>query len=211
MTPLALLLALAPSAALAGSTSPREPDTTYGRIDGDMSFVVGAGVTVAPRGPRAAVDLRLRYIDTVGVFTTYEDAPLFGSRSDPRRVAAFGLELRPLFLFRWLRGPEIGWSRVDLAVDSLGLEIGAFFAQPDGGSFGQRPGLQVGGGVEVPVLTHASGPWLGVHGGIRWSDTALGEGALQGPSDRAAFLSLTLAWHQFFGGHAVDVNDMAAR
>ena len=197
---------------LAADTIAKEPvDTTYGRIDGDMSLVAGAGATIAPRGPRASVDLRLRYLDTVGIYGTYEDAVVFSSGSDPKRVISFGLELRPLFLARWLKGRELGITRLDLAIDSIGLELGAFFAQPDGGSIGDRPGLQIGSGIELPIFTRASGPWIGLHGGVRWSDAAIGEGTVTSPSDRAAFLSITLTWHQFFGAHAVDFSDRAAR
>jgi hypothetical protein len=174
-----------------------------------MSVVVGLGATVAARGARAASDLRLRYLDTAGVFGTYEDASIFGTESDPKRVIAFGLELRPLFLGRWLQNKELGSPRIDLALDSVGLEIGPYFSQPIGASFAAKPGLQVGLGLELPVLAHASGPWIGLHGGIRWSDAALGGEALQGPADRAAFLSITIAWHQFFGAHVVDVGDKA--
>jgi hypothetical protein len=187
--------------------SPAQSDASHGRIDGDMSVVVGLGATVAPRGARAATDLRFRYLDTAGVFATYEDAPIFGSPSDPKRVIAFGIELRPLFLARWLTNHETGSPRVDLALDSIGLELGPYFSQPVGASFGAKPGLQVGLGVELPVLPHATGPWIGLHGGIRWSDAALSGEVLDGPADRAAFLSITVAWHQFFGAHVVDVGD----
>ena len=186
-------------------------ESTYGRIDGDASVVVGAGIAIGPRDPRAALDVRLRYLDTVGVFTTYEDGHLFGSGSDPSRVLAFGLELRPLFLGRWLKGMELGHARADLLVDSLGIELGGYLAQPAGGSFGQRPGLQVGLGLELPVSGSASGLWVGLHGGLRWSDAALSGDELRGPSDRAAFLAITASWHQFFGAHVVDVGDTAPR
>ncbi len=197
-----LLLAPTPSDA---------PDASYGRIDGDVSLVAGLGVTAGPRGPRAAADLRLRYIDTVGAFVTYEDGPAFGTGNgtDPRRVLATGLELRPLFLARWLVGKELGNPRLDLTIDSLGLELGAFFAQPTGAAFASRPGFQAGLGLELPIFTRASGPWLGLHGGARWSDAALAGDSLRGPSDRALFLSITLAWHQVFGAHVVDINDRA--
>src|SRR5689334_5367748 len=75
-------------------------DTSYGRIDGDVTLVVGAGAVVAARGPRATAEMRVRYLDTVGAFATYEDGPLVGSETDPRRVFATGLELRPFFLAR---------------------------------------------------------------------------------------------------------------
>jgi hypothetical protein len=186
-------------------------DTTHGRIDGDASLVLGAGLALGPRDPRAALDARLRYLDTAGVFVTYEDGRLFGSGADPARVLAGGIELRPLFLGRWLKGMELGHARADLLLDSLGVEVGGFLAQPAGGSFGQRPGLQIGLGLELPVSGAASGLWLGVHGGLRWSDAALSGDELRGPSDRAAFLSITASWHQFFGAHVVDLNDRAPR
>jgi len=182
-------------------------DATYGRIDGDMSVVGGLGATVGPGGARATVDLRFRYLDTVGIFATYEDAPIFASAAEPKRVMAFGLELRPFFLARWLKGKELGSPRVDLAIDSFGLELGTYFAQPTGGSFADKPGMQAGLGLELPVLGHASGPWIGLLGGMRWSDAAITEGTVTGPIDRAAYLSVTLAWHQFFGAHAVDFGD----
>jgi hypothetical protein len=207
------IAALGASEASPGPAPPRsaKPDTTYGRIEGDLGLVLGLGVAVGPHAPRAAVDLRVRYLETAGLFFTYEDGGLFGNGADPVRVLAGGLELRPLFLARWLKGWELGSPRVDLLIDSLGLEIGGFFAQPVGATFGERPGLEVGLGLELPILAHASGPFLGLHGGLRWSDSVLGGGEVQDSSDRALFLSITLAWHQIVGGHAVDLNDRAPR
>src|SRR5215470_4548251 len=69
-----------------------ERDTTYGRIDGDLSVVAGVGVAVGPRSPRAAADLRFRYIETAGIFATYEDGKAFGDSADPVRVLAGGIE-----------------------------------------------------------------------------------------------------------------------
>ncbi|MEO6420654.1 MAG: hypothetical protein ABIP39_14675, partial [Polyangiaceae bacterium] len=163
------------------------------------------------RGPRATMDFRIRYIDTIGAFATYEEGPLIGSSTDPRRVFSTGLEVRPLFIARWLEGHEWGSSRADLTLDSFGLELGAFFAEPRGAAFGSRPGFQLGLGLETPVLTHASGPWIALHAGVRWSDTALGGGVLDGPVDRSLYLTVTVAWHQFFGAHVVDVRDTAPK
>jgi hypothetical protein len=188
-----------------------KPDATYGRLDGDIGLVGGVGVAVGPRSPRAAVDLRLRYMETAGLFFTYEDGKAFGGSPEPVRVLAGGLELRPLFIARWLTGRELTLPRVDLLLDSFGIELGGFFAQPVGGTLGERPGFQAGLGLEVPILPKASGPWIGLHGGLRWSDGVLGGDAVQGPADRAAFLSITLAWHQIVGSHVVDVNDRAPR
>ena len=81
----------------------------------------------------------MRYLETAGLFLTYEDGAIFGNAAEPVRVLAGGLELRPLFLGRWLTGRELGNARLDLALDSLGLELGGFFAQPQAGSFGAAP------------------------------------------------------------------------
>ena len=193
------------------STREANQDTTYGRIEGDVAFVLGAGVTVAPRGPRGVVDLRVRYLETIGLFVDYEDAPLLASASDPRRVFSGGLELRPLFLARWLTGNETTRGRFDLTLDSAAFELGGAVIQPTGASFSPRPAMQVGLGVEVPILAQATGPWIGIHGGIRWSDAALSDGRVDAPADRAAYLSLTLAWHQLVMAHVVDAGDVAPR
>lgn len=185
-----------------------EPDTSHGRIDGDLAAVGGLGATFGPRSPRATVDVRLRYLWTAGAFVTYEDGPLVsGSGAEPRRVIATGLEVRPLFLARWLNGLESGSAYADLTIDSLGLELGAVFLQPEGGHFDGHPGLQAGIGWEVPILPRASGPLLGFHVGARWSDAALGGRTEAGPADRAMYFALTLGWQQVFGAHVVDLGD----
>jgi hypothetical protein len=182
-------------------------DTSYGRVQGDVAIVVGAGATVADGGPRGEVELRMRYLDTAGVFATYEDGPLLGSGAEPRRAFATGLEVRPFFLYRWLKGAETSRAALDLVVDSLGLELGAAFQQPAGTSFQSRPALQLGLMVEAPLFLTAPGPWIGVHGGVRWSDRALEDGSTAGPDDRSFYLSITLAWHQVIALHAVDAGD----
>jgi len=185
----------------------RGPDTSYGRIDGDLSLALGLGATLGPTSPRATADVRFRYLDTVGAFATYEDGPLVGSDPEPRRVVALGVEVRPLFIARWLQGLEFGTPHLDLAVDSFGLELGAFFAEPHGDTFGSRRGLQAGLGVELPILARAKGLWIGLHGGVRWSDAALAGSPVLGPADRAMYLAMTVSWHVFFGAHVVDLFD----
>ncbi len=197
----------AASSADAAGRNDRGNDGSHGRFDGDLAVVASAGMTVGARGPRASGDLRFRYLSTAGLFGTYEDGPLVGSDAEPRRAAAFGLELRPLFLARWATGRELGLPRLDLFIDSLALELGAVFAQPEGARFGARPGLQAGIGLELPVFATASGPLLGLHGGARWSDAALSGGPLDGPSDRSLYLTIAIGWQQLFGGHVVDMGD----
>jgi hypothetical protein len=208
---LASLVALALSVLAPPVHAAGGPDTSYGRIDGDFSASAGVGATFGPRSPRAAVDLRLRYLWTAGLFVTYEDGPLVGSSSDPRRAFAAGIELRPLFLFRWLQGHELGNARLDLAIDSFALELGPVFVEPQGASFKSRPGLQAGLGVQLPLLPNATGPVIGIHGGARWSDAALSGHSTDLPSDRSLYLLVTVAWQQVFGAHVVDLGDRAPR
>jgi hypothetical protein len=184
-------------------------DPSHGRIDGDLSLVMGAGGAVVPGGARAEAEFRFRYLETAGIFATYEDGPLVHSGAEPLRVLCGGLELRPLFLFRWLKGFETSRGRLDLAVDSIGLELGAAFLQPSGASFASASALEAGVGLELPIFEVATGPWVGLHGGVRWSDAALSSGQVRGPDDRSAYLDITLAWHQGFVAHVVDVGDRA--
>jgi hypothetical protein len=182
-------------------------EATYGRVAGDMTFVVAAGGAMASGGPRVEGELRVRYLESAGLFATYEDGSFAGSSADPQRVLAGGLELRPLFLARWLKGHETSQPVLDLTIDSIGLELGATVVQPSGASFGARTGLEVGLGVEVPLGVEADGPWVGLHGGVRWSDEALASGRVNGPSDREGYVALSIAWHKVVQTHVVDVSD----
>lgn len=184
-------------------------DPTYGRIDGDIAVVVGAGAVVSSRNARAAVEARLRYLETAGWFVTYEDAPIVSAHSAPERLLSTGLELRPLFLFRWLQGHELARPLLDLTLDSIGLELGAAFGQSSGSDFSSRPGLEAGLGLEVPLSGGANGAWLGLHGGMRWSSDALSSGVVATAEDRAAYLAITLSWHQLVRAHVVDPGNRA--
>jgi hypothetical protein len=202
------------SGARPAAAADRPVDPTYGRLEGDLAVVVGAGGVVASRGVRAGAEVRLRYLETAGLFVTYEDGHVFGAALEPESVLAGGLELRPLFLFRWLQGYESRRARLDLALDSIGLELGATVEQPSGGAFASRAGFEVGMGVELPIFEAASGPWIAVRGALRWSELALGgqgSDVLQGANDRDAVLAITLGWHQVLTAHLVDAGDRAPR
>ncbi len=186
-------------------------DPSYGRVQGDLTLVLGLGATIAEGGTRAEGELRVRYLESVGLFGAYEDGPPVSSSSEPARVLVGGLEVRPFFLYRWLQGLETRREWLDLAIDSFGLELGAVAMQPAGTPFGSQSGVQAGLGLELPVLGEATGLWLGVHGGVRWGDVALAAGTVNGTDDRSAFVSLTLAWHQVVVAHVVDVGDEAPR
>jgi hypothetical protein len=195
---------LEPRDALAGGWE----DATYGRVEGDLTLVVGAGGVAAPRGPRGEAELRLRYLESVGVYAAYEDGPFLASRAEPSRFVLAGAEVRPLFLFRWLKGHETSQAALDLVIDSIGLEFGAAFAQPSGGGL-SSPGLEAGLGFEVPVLGRGTGLWVGLRGGLRWSEAAIVAGTVASADDRSVYVALTFAWHQVFAAHVADVGDEA--
>jgi len=203
----ALCIALCGDARADGGAS--EP--TYGRVAGDVTLVAAAGGAIASGGPRVEGELRVRYLESAGLFATYEDGSFAGSNADPQRVLAGGLELRPFFLARWLKGHETEQPLLDLTIDSIGLELGATLVQPSGASFGARTGIEAGLGVEVPLASRADGPWVGLHGGVRWSDEALASGRVNGASDREGYLAISLAWHVVVAAHVVDESDRLPR
>lgn len=168
-------------------------DAAYGRLDGDVAVAASAGVAVSSSEGEAVTrfdgDLRLRYLQTAGLFGTVEAGE--GS------VLATGIELRPLFVSRWALGRELGYPRLDLLIDSLAIEVGVAFLHP-----GSERALQAGFGLELPFFTTASGPMLGVHAGLRWTDEALAGGA-----GGTGFIALTLGWQQIFTGHVVDYEE----
>lgn len=179
-------------------------DAAYGRLSGDVAIAASAGVAVSGSGgaagagaadPRFAGDLRLRYLQTAGLFGTVEA----GGGS----VLATGIELRPLFVSRWALGRELGYPRLDMLIDSAALEVGvAFLHDPEPRSRSTARAFQAGLGLELPFFTTATGPLLGLHAGLRWTDASLaGQGA------PAGFVSLTLGWQQIFSGHVVDYEE----
>jgi hypothetical protein len=202
-----VLVAAREAAADVASVKPNE-DATFGRISGDVSVIVGAGGLALFRALRATGELRARYLDTVGVFATYEET-VIAEAADVGRAATWGLELRPLFLYRWLQGHETGKARLDLAIDSLGLEMGAVL-QPSAPPGVSSWGFLVGLGFEVPMELAENGPWLGVHGGMRWSDAALAGTSDKSLQGSTAYVAVTVAWHQVFTGHVVDSGDRTA-
>jgi hypothetical protein len=183
-------------------------DPSDGRLDGDINTGLGLGATFGPHSPRGAIDLRLRYLETVGLFATYEDA-LGDASVVPERLVAGGLELRPLFLARWGTGKEWGVRRADLLLDSFGLEIGGFVDPSGAAGLRRYAGLQAGLGVEAPILASADGPWIALHAGLRWEGEAMTGIPTDTPPGRAGFLTITLSLHHVFAAHLVDWRDRA--
>jgi hypothetical protein len=157
----ALLLA-APSVARA------QGDTVYGRLDGDLVLgaAIGGGVAFFDRGGpeitgTTTIELRARILDTGGLVI----APEWRPEGDSRVVV--GVDLRPVFLVRFLLNLETGDRWLDLFVDSIGIDLGAAI-----GPFDADAGVAtaLGWGLDVPlwvpersvggVVLRLSGRWV---------------------------------------------------
>ena len=140
-------------------------DGAYGRLDGDASFQidVGAGRRDAHNGMHAG--LTLRYLQTAGVYSSA--IVFFGNHKPNRWITTVGVEVRPLFLPRFLQNLQIGTPTLDLMIDSLALRMGAVTAQS--GSLSRRPGLEALIGFSIPLMANASGLWIHTNLGLQWS------------------------------------------
>lgn len=206
MKPTSLAFASALTVLAATSAAHAAPnDGVYGRLDGDLGLSLGAGVGVAKGGALAALLGRAIFLDSVGMYASYVDA-LDAERSLSRSFSV-GVELRPLFLARWANGLETGPATLDLAIDSLALDIGAFWSSPARSSSPSTPGLEIASGFEVPLLGRASGPWVGIRGALRWkaSDFA---GTGGNASERGAIAMLTFSWQGRVTSRIADAGDI---
>jgi hypothetical protein len=165
-------------------TAPAGSDGVYGRFDANLTLDVAAGAELEAGEPRAALKLSADYLSTAGVYGRYSDA--FGTaEARPSRVASCGVQLQPLFLPRFAVDLERGPALLDLALDSLSLSAGAYFAQPDGRGFGDERGFETGLGFGLPLAARAQGLWLEARAERRFADRG----------DNAWLFTLSLAYH----------------
>jgi len=207
----ALLASTALAAAFAASipASAAEDDGVYGRFEGDLDLRVGAGAAFAAGGPALALDAAALYLGTAGVYTHYHDALGSDAPLVARSLAA-GLRISPLFLGRYASDLEHGPPRLDLFVDSIGFEFGAFWSAPRGGSLRASPGIELGLVASLPIFPSATGLFVDVRGALRYRPEDLG-GASAPIADRGAFVTLTLGWHHIVRTHIVDAGDTLRR
>jgi len=164
-------------------------DGVHGRFEGDLDLGLGLGVTTADGDALGAARLSLHYFSTLGVYGGYADA--LGRDAAARRIASFGVDLRPLFLLRWSQDAEQGPATLDLFVDSLSLGAGGFLAEPPGRAFGDARGLELSLGAGLPLAGDAAGPWLEGRYLYRWHDPG-------GDSSGEHALLAVLSWHALF-------------
>lgn len=189
-----------------------EGDGSYGRLEGDLAFVggVGGGVVAKSGRPLLSGDVRLRYLEAAGATFSYEEADALGraDTGDLRRAFLAGVELRPLFPIRFLKAKETGDRFFDMVLDSIALDVGAFWAVREG-SGSRRPGIATGLAVEAPITGRATGLWLRLSGSLRWASPTL-EGD-DDPAGRMVVFGLGLAWHHTFAAGLVQRGDAPPR
>jgi hypothetical protein len=190
-----------------GSTSQRSytTDGAYGRLEGDLDLRIGAGLAVAKGGPSLAAGASALYMSTAGIYVQYADA-LGGDGPAVVRSIATGIALEPLYLARYATDLERGPARGDLLLDSILIQLGAYWDTPRGGAFARDPGFEFALGFGVPILARATGPMVCVRGAMR-----LDPPSLLGPPSTAGFVqgivSLTLTWRHIVPLHLVDAAD----
>ena len=140
---------LALSMILIGPIASARADGLYGRFDGDVMIGGGVGGGLGfddgNLAGLATAEFRARYLDAVGPFALLE------AWGDGWARVLVGVDIRPLFPTLFLLNVFTGNEWVDLAIQSIGLELGVGL-----GPFGQ-PGTagaawMVGAGVELPVI-----------------------------------------------------------
>ena len=216
LAPALLSLALLAALLAVPAPSPARADA-YGRFDGDLGLRLGAGAALAQGGASLGAQAAAVYLDTAGVYVHYTDA-LGQDGPAVLRSLATGLHLQPLFLGRYASNLESGPPRLDLLLDSLAIEVGAFWdaRRPDA-TAGARaasawdPGLELALCLSFPLFSDASGPHLDARGALRWRASDLAGFGHGGALDRGALLSLTLSWHQIVPAHLVDAGDRVDR
>lgn len=187
-----------------------DDDGAYGRYDGDLDLRIGAGVAVMQEGPALAAFASAMLLSSAGVYVHYTDAFDEG-RSIPRSIST-GLVIEPLFLARTAFNLQIGSGRLDLAIDSFAIGLGAYWTVPRLPTNPlNEPGLEFSLGFGLPILASATGPVLGVRAALRASPAAMSGAERFVLVEQGALLSFTLAWRQLVAAHLIDARDRAVR
>jgi hypothetical protein len=185
------------TSSLPGDASlPHRPpgDGVYGRFGGRFDLGLDAGAELSSGGAAASLRATAHYFFMAGAYVGYTDA--FGNDSFGRaRALSFGVDLQPAFIPRWSNDLEQAGDVGDLAIDSISLALGAYFAEPVNGSFGDGRGFEASLGFGVPLAGTARGPWLGARGILSWDDP---KGGAATKAWGAALL--TFGWRIVVGG-----------
>lgn len=187
-----------------------DDDGAYGRYDGDLDLRIGAGAAIMQEGPALSAFASALLLSSAGIYVHYADA-FDDTRRVPRSIST-GLVIEPMFLARTAFNLQIGSGRLDLAIDSFAIGLGAYWTIPRLPTNPMNePGLEFSLGFGLPFLASASGPVLGVRGALRASPAAMAGSEKFGLVEQGAYLSITLAWRQLVPTHLVDARDRAVR
>lgn len=187
-----------------------DDDGAYGRYDGDLDLRIGAGAAFMQEGPALSAFASALALSSAGVYVNYLDA-FDDQRRVPRSISA-GLIIEPMFWARTAFNLEIGSGRLDLAIDSFAIGLGAYWTIPRLPNNPQNePGLEFSLGFGLPFLARATGPVLGFRGALRASPAAMAGTEKFGLMEQGAYLSITLAWRQLVTTHLADARDRSLR
>jgi hypothetical protein len=173
-----------------GERSHDSGDGVYGRFSGDLDVGFGLGAELGDGSARAAGRLSLHYFSMVGVTVGFAE-DVAGDDPPFARALSLGVDVRPAFIPRWSEGLEDGPGFVDLAIDSISLGLGAYWAAPPVGALGDERGFELSGGLGFPLLARANGLWLEGRAVLRWPEPPRDR---DGPRTAALLL---LSWHGF--------------
>jgi hypothetical protein len=158
----------------------------YGRFGGNTDLSLKLGGLLSDSRLAGSVGASAHYYSLLGITGDYSESLVADAMHT--RSFSLGMELRPLFLPRWVLGMERGPAWLDLTLDSACLGFGAYFT--DAGTQGDdNRGVALSLGLGVPVLGHANGPWIELRQVRRFPD----HDAFGGEPRNA--LLVYLSWH----------------
>ncbi|HEX3775314.1 MAG TPA: hypothetical protein VHV51_12670, partial [Polyangiaceae bacterium] len=150
-------------------------DGVYDRFDGDLDLGLGLGAELGSAGTVAPVARgSLHFFELAGLYSAGRFKVRDGSAPS---LFDLGVDVRPLFVPRWAKGYENGPAWFDLALDSLSLSLGAFWAGKSPRRDSER-GFEASLGFGLPLFARAAGPWLEARGALRYPDSATHEEAV---------------------------------
>ena len=160
-------------------------DGVYDRFDGDLDLGLALGAELGTAGQAApSARATAHYFSIAGV---YASGRLHAASESAPSLFGLGVDLRPLFVPRWVKGFETGPGFFDLTLDSLSLSLGAFWAPRERPAPARRSGFEAEIGFGVPLFASARGLWVEARGALRYPDSGRHEQAL----------IAALAWHGF--------------
>jgi len=172
-----------------------------------MALQADLGAVVHQQQAAAQATVVLRYLQTAGFYLSFMDDLRTGTRPTSLSTAA-GIEIRPLFLPRFLKNLEQGPSFLDLTLDSIGLRAGAIlssrpYAEP------KKPAFELLLTMGAPLGSTAKGLWLGLSTGIRIDDS--NQDTASRELKDIMVIGLSLGWQSFFDIGVVDAADRPLR